>query len=74
MIVSEIETDVDLSQMAQRLKEESQQLEGQASQQDLAALVIDAQPGPALDPHFADNLKKSLAEPLQRLQDIASAH
>jgi hypothetical protein len=62
------EIDVDLDVMAAQLKKRAEQLAARAERD---VEVPQPELRPALDPDFADNLRKSLAAPRQRLHDIA---
>lgn len=63
----------DLSALAAQLKVQSERLALDARRADDDVKTLESEPKPetALDPDFADKLEKSLAEPRQRLQDIA---
>jgi hypothetical protein len=67
------ETQVDLSKLAGELEAEARQLAVRADEakRHAEALAAEPKPEPPLDPHFAENLEKALAEPRERLQRIA---
>jgi bacterioferritin (cytochrome b1) len=66
-------TDADLNELAEQLRKQSDELATKARQASHRADVLEGEPESkaVLDPDFAENLQKSLAEPRQRLRDIA---
>ncbi len=69
------EPKTDLSVLAEQLNEQAQRLASNAHKAEHEIEFLEAKPTSrtALDPNFAENLRKSLAEPRQRLQAIAKS-
>ncbi|HMH46605.1 MAG TPA: hypothetical protein VK538_02715 [Solirubrobacteraceae bacterium] len=67
------DADVDLGALAARLQEQAQRLASDVhrAEHDVEALEAEPTPETALDPDFAEKLERSLAEPRERLQQIA---
>jgi hypothetical protein len=71
--VTHADTD-DLSDLATQLKEQAERLASAAHEAEDEVKVLEAESMPEpLDPDFADNLEKSLAEPRKRLRSIAKS-